>query len=147
LTLRDAAGVPVGGQSVTLTATGTQNVFAPAASGATDTNGVFTASLSSTTAQPKTGSAAGVSTHVTFTGPLGSGRIDFGELPQAAAGSNPLGAIALDLNGDGKLDLVEANYATNNVSVLIGHGNGTFAAPVNYPAGVNPGFVAAIDLN
>jgi hypothetical protein len=144
LTLRDAAGAPVGGQSVTLSATGTQNVFSPSATGSTDGNGIFTASLSSTTAEPKTVTGAGVSTNVTFTGPLCTGVIDFGELPQLIGGSYP---VALDLNGDAKLDLVAGNQVTNNVMVFIGKGNGTFAAPLTYPTGVAPLFIAPADLN
>ena len=31
-----------------------------------------------------------------------------------------------DLNGDGKPDLVVVNAVANNVSVLLGNGNGTF---------------------
>ena len=31
-----------------------------------------------------------------------------------------------DFNGDGKSDLVSADYAGNTASVLLGNGNGTF---------------------
>ena len=43
-----------------------------------------------------------------------------------------------DFNGDGKADLAVANYTSNNVSVLLGNGNGTFQAAVNYGAGSEP---------
>ncbi len=36
-----------------------------------------------------------------------------------------------DLNGDGKSDLVLADYASNNFVVLLSNGNGTFAASTN----------------
>ena len=52
-----------------------------------------------------------------------------------------------DFNGDGKLDLVVANRASNNVSVLLGNGNGTFQAAVNYAAGSKPRSVAVGDFN
>jgi hypothetical protein len=45
-----------------------------------------------------------------------------------------------DFNGDGKLDLGVANYGGGNVSVLLGNGNGTFQAAVNYGAGTQPYF-------
>ncbi len=41
-----------------------------------------------------------------------------------------------DFNGDGKADLAVANDTDgNNVSVLLGNGNGTFQAAVNYASG------------
>ena len=53
-----------------------------------------------------------------------------------AAGTSP-GSVAVgDFNGDGKADLAVANYDSNNVSVLLGNGNGTFQAAVNYAAGI-----------
>ncbi len=52
-----------------------------------------------------------------------------------------------DFNGDGKADLAVANYSSNNVSVLLGNGNGTFQAAVNYAAGTSPCSVAVGDFN
>jgi hypothetical protein len=40
-----------------------------------------------------------------------------------------------DFNGDGKLDLVTANSGGSTVSVLLGNGDGTFLAAVNYSVG------------
>ena len=40
-----------------------------------------------------------------------------------------------DFNGDGKADLAVANHGSNNVSVLLGNGDGTFQAAVNYGGG------------
>ena len=52
-----------------------------------------------------------------------------------------------DLNGDGKPDLAVANASSSNVSVLLGVGNGTFQAAVNYAVGSQPHSVRAGDLN
>src|SRR3989442_424584 len=41
-----------------------------------------------------------------------------------------------DFNGDGKLDLAVANGDT--ISILLGAGNGTFAAAGNFSIGTNP---------
>jgi hypothetical protein len=42
-------------------------------------------------------------------------------------------AIA-DVNGDGKPDLVVANFGSNTVGVLLGNGDGTFQPVVDYPS-------------
>ena len=57
-------------------------------------------------------------------------------------------SIALgDVNGDGRLDAVTANWPAASASVLVGNGDGTFQSPVNYPVGANPIHVALGDLN
>jgi hypothetical protein len=74
----------------------------------------------------------------------------FGFAPSAnvATSYTPLALTAGDLNGDGRLDLVTANYGSNTLSVLLASGNaGSFAPPVDYASGSGPGAVIASDLN
>ncbi len=53
-----------------------------------------------------------------------------------------------DFNKDGKLDLaVTSGSANNQVGVLIGNGDGTFQAPVFYPAGTGSDWIAGADFN
>ncbi|CAF4911856.1 unnamed protein product, partial [Rotaria socialis] len=52
-----------------------------------------------------------------------------------STGSKPRSLNAVDVNGDGKLDIIVANYGSNNVGVLLNIGNGSFAAQTTYPAG------------
>ncbi|MCP2731166.1 FG-GAP repeat domain-containing protein, partial [Limnofasciculus baicalensis] len=52
-----------------------------------------------------------------------------------------------DFNGDSKLDLAVTNWFDNNVSVLLGNGNGSFGAATNFPVGTNPVFVVTGDVN
>ncbi len=52
-----------------------------------------------------------------------------------------------DFNGDGKPDLITANYEANAVSVMLNNGNGGFAPAVIYPVGTNPKSVTVGDLN
>ena len=68
-------------------------------------------------------------------------------LPLAQTGDGPRSLALGDLNGDGKLDVVTANYDSSTVSVLLGTGNGTFAAKVDYATGSSPEAVVLGDLN
>lgn len=58
----------------------------------------------------------------------------------------PTGLAVADFNGDGKPDLV-TNRGTNNVSVFLGNGDGTFQAPVNTAVGTLPSSVAVGDFH
>jgi hypothetical protein len=52
-----------------------------------------------------------------------------------------------DVNSDGTMDLVVANYGSNSLSVFKNNGNGTFAARVDYATGLNPDSVTSADVN
>jgi hypothetical protein len=91
------------------------------------------------------GSAAGV--RVLLNDGHGKLGADLSYPSEANAGLGPVSVIAADINGDGKMDLVTANGRDGSISVLLGNGDGTFAAPVTYPAGTDPVAVAVGDLN
>ncbi|MGB7601904.1 MAG: FG-GAP-like repeat-containing protein [Candidatus Sulfotelmatobacter sp.] len=71
------------------------------------------------------------------------------------AGSNAYSIVAVDLNGDGKPDLVVAEQCSSNnncnagaVAVLLGNGDGTFQSSVTYNSGGLYAFgVAVADVN
>lgn len=52
----------------------------------------------------------------------------FVQMPSPAVGSAPTSIASGDLNRDGNIDLVVGNSTACTVSVLLGNGNGTFAA-------------------
>ena len=52
-----------------------------------------------------------------------------------------------DFNKDGNSDLVTANYFTDNVSLLLGNGDGTFDAATYLGVGSRPRTVAVADFN
>lgn len=52
-----------------------------------------------------------------------------------------------DFSGDGKLDLVVANYGSNDVSLLLNAGRGSVAAANNFPVGKSPTAVVVGDLD
>jgi hypothetical protein len=49
-----------------------------------------------------------------------------------AAGTNPFCIASGDFNGDSITDLAVANYSSNDISILIGNGNGSFQPAGNY---------------
>jgi serine/threonine protein kinase/predicted Zn-dependent protease len=85
---------------------------------------------------------------------LGNGDGTFPAAPTYSAGSYPINVAVADFNGDGILDLAVTNAggpragsSPGTVSILLGKGNGTFEAAVNYPTGPCPGGVAVGDFN
>jgi hypothetical protein len=74
----------------------------------------------------------------------------FGARTDFAVGSGPISVTAGDFNGDGKLDLATANFSSNNVSVLLGTGTGSFGgfvAKTDFAVGTNPESVIVGDFN
>ncbi len=79
-----------------------------------------------------------------FTIYLGNGNGTF-QLPIPGLGYNrwPLNGVAVDLNGDGILDLaISAQNGGDDVDVFIGNGDGTFQTNVSYPTCFSGGTVA-----
>ncbi|MGB7283615.1 MAG: FG-GAP-like repeat-containing protein [Candidatus Acidiferrum sp.] len=69
--------------------------------------------------------------------------------PLPTTGTGPIAVTTSDFNSDGYLDLAIANETTNNVTVLLGTGSGTFSlAPSSpFPVGKFPVAIASADLN
>jgi hypothetical protein len=63
------------------------------------------------------------------------------------AGTNPYSVGIEDVDGDGRPDLVVANYSSDTVSVLRSNGNATFADKVDYATGSRPISIAIGDLD
>ncbi|MGB6482580.1 MAG: VCBS repeat-containing protein [Candidatus Acidiferrales bacterium] len=66
-----------------------------------------------------------------------------------AVGAGPISIAVGDFNDDGILDLAVANFAGNNVSILLGNGDGTFMPAANSPIQVGsfPTSVTTGDFN
>ena len=67
--------------------------------------------------------------------------------PQYAAGDGPSSVAIGDLDGDQVPDFAVANINGTNVSVLLGIGDGTFAAAAHYAVGDRPSSIATGDLD
>ncbi len=62
-------------------------------------------------------------------------------------GVSPTNVAIADLNGDGKPDLAVTDQVSNDVAILLGNGNGTFAPPTFVTAGSGPYAIAAGKFN
>ena len=71
----------------------------------------------------------------------------FSATTTVGVGSVPHFVTTADVNRDGRLDLISANYSGNNLSVLTNDGRGGFALAATYAVGALPNGVAAADVN
>jgi hypothetical protein len=67
--------------------------------------------------------------------------------PSGDGTSDPTGIAAGDFNGDDDLDLAVANKAIDNVSVLLGNGDGTFANKVDFATANAPCAIIVRDFD
>ena len=86
---------------------------------------------------------------------LGRGDGSFNPAVNYSAGVASVSGAVGDFNGDGTVDLAVANigsyyqgsFTNSSVSVLLGKGDGTFQAAVNYDAGAAPVSLGVADFN
>ncbi len=71
----------------------------------------------------------------------------FEPVSKVAAGTNAHGVTVADVNSDNDLDLVVATTGDDAVVILLGDGEGGFAATGSYPTGVHPKFATTGDFN
>ncbi len=95
--------------------------------------------------------AASVSVFFNTTTP-GASTPTFSAKTDFTTGTNPASVSISDFNGDGKTDMVIANYGSNSVSVLFntttsGSATPTFSAKTDFTTGTGPYSVATGDFN
>ena len=78
---------------------------------------------------------------------LGDGGFVMGANILLPVGASPRDIATGDLEGDGELDLVTADYGTDSVSVLPGEGGGAFAYGRSYAVGRGPYAVEIVDAD
>lgn len=67
--------------------------------------------------------------------------------PTYVVGNNPINVTVADLNGDGKPDIIVANYTDGTLSILRGNGDGTFKAQTTVTVGRGPDCINVADFN
>src|SRR5690242_748514 len=73
-----------------------------------------------------------------------------GQFLEANSYTGGAGTIAIatgDLNGDGKVDVVLGNSTDHTVGVILGNGDGTFQAPMNFNGATNVNNLEVGDFN
>jgi len=77
----------------------------------------------------------------------GLGSFQAADFPAPAAGNGPFSIAVADFDGDSFSDLVTANELSDDVSVLLGNGDGSFQVAASFAVGNGPRSVAVADLN
>ncbi len=79
--------------------------------------------------------------------PVPAQNLVFTPVLSAPVGAHPEGLTVGDFNEDGRLDIATANSDSDDVSVLLGNGNGTFRSGYSFGLGESPMFLTTGDLN
>ena len=74
-------------------------------------------------------------------------QVSFKLASSPTSGTGPTGIAATDVNGDGKTDLICANYYNNSLSILTNNANGGFVLATNLGVGSYPFSVIATNVN
>ncbi|MCA9221031.1 MAG: VCBS repeat-containing protein, partial [Planctomycetales bacterium] len=73
--------------------------------------------------------------------------LNFTPQPAVGTGDFPAAIVAADFDNDGSIDVVVANRADNDVSIMLNNGNGGFATPHTFAVGQRPVALAVGDVN
>jgi len=75
------------------------------------------------------------------------GQICFIQTDTFSVDTQPGSIISADFNSDGKMDMATTNANSNNVSIILGTGTGSFNLPVYFSVGNSPQGICVADFN
>jgi dienelactone hydrolase len=93
------------------------------------------------------GPGGGTSNVAFFSITVASSPLAFNRSDLDTGGSSPDSVATADLRGDGRLDVVAANWLSSNIAVLLSNGDATFQPAVTYATDANPDEVVLGDFN
>ncbi len=77
----------------------------------------------------------------------GDGTFQGARTREYPAGDGPAGLATGDFNGDGKHDLAVIDSLDNQISILLGNGDGSLQQPIHYGTGALPRGILSADFN
>jgi len=81
------------------------------------------------------------------TTPAGGLPLFTGTMLPLAAGSNPVGVVATDLNKDNTLDVIALNHGSGTVTTWLASSSGGYKSPDSVPVGANPITLSFVNFN
>src|SRR5262249_10920758 len=75
------------------------------------------------------------------------GTINANAARNLSVGISPMSVVVADFNEDGKPDIITSNFNSDDVSVLLGDGNGGFGEAVQFGTGFGPTSIAVGDFD
>ena len=144
--------LPGSSSASTVTVTGLQTTTTKLTSSGSAGSYSLTAAVTGNGVQPVTGQVSFIATSTNTT--LGQATLSGSATSFALAapttiglGQSPYGITTGDFNNDGKMDAAVIGAGTNTVTILLGNGNGTFAAKVPINLAIQPSVIAVGDFN
>jgi hypothetical protein len=78
---------------------------------------------------------------------LGDGMGGLRQAGSSAPGTQPVGLLTADINGDGNLDFVVGDFVDHTLTPLLGKGDGSVQPNGSFSTNLNPFFLASADFN
>jgi hypothetical protein len=123
---------------------------AEVSSSSSDGGGETSSTTTDPTVDPDTGSSTddgGMMMFVCSDGTPMLGELCYAVGGDFAVGTAPSDLVLGDFDGDGELDVVTSNRGSDDATLVLGAGDGTFGAPTAFAVGTSPGAIEVGDFD